>query len=264
MEEEKEPMNKGKVVGIILLVIAIFLMIGAPLIGSIISNNTKHDLVERDDTTFKETEVLDEPIPTEQTTSDTTTETANTSNNNSYAKEHGYNIEPEKEVNIDISNEEEVLTLGDRLWKYAYGAYWGTDDVWKRHRSEEPNELGAHYYVCDVTLESVKKKFTEDATFSMETRQSSFQIEEFLPSYGEECHGAGRGGLQDYKTTTLKIDKIEENEITYIATSEFCNGSFCQNSDDPERQKTVKTVEKPFVIKKVNDEWLIHKYYLPN
>ena len=85
---------------------------------------------------------------------------------------------------------------------------------------------------------------------------SKFNINQFLEI---GCVGGGRGGLQDYKTTTLKVDSIKNDEIHYVSVSEYCGGSFCHETPD-----TVKTIEKPFIIKKVDNEWKINYFYIPN
>lgn len=136
-------------------------------------------------------------------------------------------------------SESEALDLGNNLWQYAYDIYWkGT---------------------CTTTKEEVKSHFTDDVTISAPEPINSYDFSEYIGESTNSCEGGGRGSLQDYKTTTLKVDIIEEDEISFIATSEFCGGSFCNETQD-----TVKTIEKPFILKKVYDEWLIQSFYLPN
>ncbi len=180
------------------------------------------------------------------------------SNNEPFIPEEGYDLDPERETNIDITNEEEVLALGNRLWQYAFDAYWGRETAWKKHLSEGVNQYGQKYYVCDIKREKILTKYTTDFTMEGCNRENCYtsKKEEFLPY---DCNGGGRGSIQTYKNTTLRIDQIDEDTITYITTSEYCGGSFCH-----ETKETVKTIEKPFIIKKVNEEWLIHYFYLPN
>ena len=74
------------------------------------------------------------------------------------------------------------------------------------------------------------------------------------------CDGSGgRGGNQFYKDTTLAISDVQEDKITFIATSSYCDSSFCQSSNE-----TVKERKRNFVIKKENGNWLIDEFYLPN
>ncbi len=147
--------------------------------------------------------------------------------------------EKEKTTKSNIMSEESALALGNELWEYTYNIYWkGT---------------------CDTTYEEVKKHFTEDVSITAAPPMNSYTLSDFIGENKSYCNGAGRGAAQDYKLTTLKTDVIEENKISFIATSEFCGGSFCHDT-----QETVKTVEKPFVIKKIDGQWLIQSFYLPN
>ena len=154
-------------------------------------------------------------------------------------EEKNKNEKEETERTVNTLSEEEALKLGNERWQFAYKTYW------------EGN--------CEYSIDEIKENYADDVSLTAPEPMNSYTMEEYIGQTNSGCAGAGRGGLQDYKETNLKVDKITENEITFIATSEFCGGSFCH-----EAQETVKTVEKPFVIKKVNGKWVIQSFYLPN
>ena len=164
---------------------------------------------------------------------------------------------PEKEINIDISNTTEVLNLGKRLWDFAYNTYWGKDDVRKYFYGENNDRIDLEF--CKKNMSNVSRKFTDEfyADFCFSgSNCSKIMLDKFLEN---GCNVGGRGALQDYKTTSLKVDSIKDDEIHYVAVSEYCGGSFCHETPD-----TVKTIEKPFIIKKVDNEWKINYFYIPN
>ncbi len=169
----------------------------------------------------------------------------------------------EEIVEKDLLSEEEALSIGNELWEYAHRTYWGGEPVWKSHDGEV-NEYGGRPIICDTTKEEVKQKYTKDVEIFMDDVSSSneedtlkLSIDEFIPS--NACSGAGRGGLQNYKETNLSVKEIKEDEIIFIATSEYCGSSFCHESTE-----TVKELKKDFIIQKENDKWLIASFYLPN
>lgn len=154
----------------------------------------------------------------------------------------------------------EAMALGQELWNYAYGTYWSDKDVWKRHSEQS---IGSPI-VCDTTADEVKAKYTTDfkaescptdGTVSV-TDCAIYNVSEFTQN---SCYGSGRGALQNYMNTTLNVGTISEDEITFVATSNYCDSSFCHNG-----QVVSSTVTKDFVVKKVNGEWLISYFYLPN
>ena len=168
----------------------------------------------------------------------------------------GENIENEKSA----LSHGDALALGNELWEYAYSAFWGNEPAWSTSTGEV-NEAGGQPIVCDTTLEEVKKKFSKDFEaefcYSDGSECSKMKIDEFINE--NSCGRAGRGGLQDYKETNLKVGTIQESEIIFTAISEYCGSSFCHDSDE-----TVRTVSKDFIITKENGEWLIKNFYLPN
>ena len=165
---------------------------------------------------------------------------------------------PPKEENNDISNNDDVLSLGNRLWQFAFDTYWGNENV-RKYLYGENNKVN-DFELCKNNLKNISSKYTDDFyseyCLSNGINCSKYDLNNYL-TIG--CNGGGRGGLQDYKTTTLKVDSINDDEISYVAVSEYCGGSFCH-----ETQNTVKTIEKPFIIKKIDNEWKINYFYIPN
>ena len=157
-------------------------------------------------------------------------------------------------------SESEALTIGNELWEYAFSTYWGGEPAWKSHTGET-NEYGVKSIVCDTTIEQVKLKYSSDfkaqSCLSDGSTCTDYTIDTFIPQTA--CQGAGRGGLQDYKETNLKVKEIQANKIVFIAKSEYCGSSFCHESKD-----TVKEIEKDFIITKQDNNWLISTFYLPN
>ena len=155
----------------------------------------------------------------------------------------------------------DALTVGNELWEYAFSAYWGNKPAWSTSTGEV-NEAGGREVICDQTVEEVRKKFSRDfeaewCLSDEETSCSKMKIDEFVTD--RACEGAGRGGKQTYKETKLEVGTVQENEIIFTATSEYCGSSFCHESNE-----TVKTVAKDFIIVKENGEWVIKNFYLPN
>ena len=158
-------------------------------------------------------------------------------------------------------SESEALTIGNELWKYAYSTFWGTEPAWTNHPSDTPNQYGGIENICDTTIEQVKSKYASDfkaqSCYSDGTTCADYTIDNFVSEVA--CQGAGRGGIQDYKDTSLTVKSIQDNKIVFTAKSEYCGSSFCHESNE-----TVKEVEKDFVIVKQNDNWLISSFYLPD
>lgn len=160
--------------------------------------------------------------------------------------------EPEKPPvsETKLMSENEALELGNQLWKYAHSAYWGNEPAWNKTNQ-----------VCNTTREEVKAKFASDFVaaqkdISGQSSEYKMSLDEFVSS--TPCQ-SGRGSDQLYKTTTLSVKDIQEDKVVYMAKSEYCGSSFCIDSNE-----TVKIVEKEFIIKKQNDNWLISYFYLPN
>ena len=188
------------------------------------------------------------------------------------------NTEKTNKENVEVSeqngsssqylSEEQALELGNKLWTKAYDTFWGSETVWKRHLSEVPNQYGGYEYICDVTKDEVKSGFARDfegyecTVRDAECRKIS--LSEFVGENVSDCQGGGqRGGLQTYKTTTLKVKNISETHIEFTAVSEYCDNSFCSTSNE-----TVETIEKPFTIVNYGNDagpnWVIGIFYLPN
>lgn len=174
----------------------------------------------------------------------------------------------EKETTEQIVNklsEEEAMKIGQELWNYAYHTYWGGEPTWSKHLSETPNEYGAKYYICDTTVDEVKAKYTSDFKsefcYSDGSTCYDYKIDEFINTNDgyQPCDGAQRGGIQTYKETTLTVSDIQSDKIVFTANSAYCSTSFCRESKDTEKE-----IKKDFIIKKVNDSWLISYFYLPN
>lgn len=162
-----------------------------------------------------------------------------------------------KNTNSNVTtsyNQEEILALGNKLWLYAYETFWGYNPV--KNNSGE---------ICKTSSEEVRKKYTTDAKISAlpsEDGSNEYIIttDKYIEYFKKMCDGSGgRGGDQSYKDTTLTISDVQEDKITFIATSSYCDSSFCQSSNE-----TVKERKRNFVIKKENGNWLIDEFYLPN
>lgn len=221
MEKEKNN-NKGLVGLIVVLAIMVLGLSGYIAYDKLLANNTKET----------------------------------SESNNSQTKTQNNSIEN----NQNSMSESEALSIGNELWNYAYSTYWGAEPAWKSHTGET-NEYGGKPIVCDTTIEQVKVKYSSDfkaqSCLSDGSTCTDYTINTFIPQTA--CEGAGRGGLQNYKETNLKVKEIQDNKIVFTAKSEYCGSSFCQESKD-----TVKEIEKDFIIIKQNDNWLISNFYLPN
>ena len=174
----------------------------------------------------------------------------------------------ESEETTEVVNklsEEETMQIGKELWDYAYGTYWGKDNVFTKHLSETVNEYGAKYYICDTTIEQVKAKYASDfkaqSCLIDDNPCADYTINDFINTYDGYviCDGAQRGEIQTYKETNLTIKDVQADKIVFTATSAYCARSFCMQSDE-----TVKEIKKDFIIKKENDNWVISYFYLPN
>ncbi len=154
-------------------------------------------------------------------------------------------------------NDQEAIDLGNRLWTYAYDSFWGRESVWKRHVGPV-DQYGVGPIICDTTAEEVKVKYTTDfkAEFCFEANCNYYDIDFFISG---NCEGAGRGGDQTYIETILKVNEIKANEIKFTATSTYCDSAFCHNG-----KNVSKTIDKDFIIKKVDNNWLISYFHVPN
>ena len=163
-------------------------------------------------------------------------------------------------VKKKATKSDELLGLGQKLWDYAFDAYWGKENVWPRHTSDKKNAAGGKDIVCDVTVGQIKESFASD--FSATSKNETYTLEEFLPSVA--CNGAGRGALQNYKETTLELKEATDDKIIYTATSTYCSNSFCEDRDGQPNTIT-EEIKKDFVIvKQENGRWVIKTFYLPN
>ena len=113
-------------------------------------------------------------------------------------------------------NQEEILALGNELWLYAYETFWGYNPV--KNNSGE---------ICKTSSEEVRKKYTTDAKISplpSEDGSNEYIIttDKYIEYFKKMCDGSGgRGGNQFYKDTTLAISDVQEDKITFIATSSY-------------------------------------------
>lgn len=178
-------------------------------------------------------------------------------NKNSSSKDESEEPEEDSNANEESSNEapitnkmsnDEALAIGNKLWTYAYDAYWGNEAVWKRHTGEA-NEYGGRPIICDTTINDVKASFNSNFSYEMVTCQTNNCLSTNLNAFLQgQCQGAGRGSKQDYQSTTLSIKNIEENKITFTATSTYSSSS---------------TLNKDFIIEKNNSNWLISYFFIP-
>ena len=159
-------------------------------------------------------------------------------------------VEEEKKALTDG----EALRTGERLWKYALSSYWGTDSAWTVKARENQEQ-------CIAELNEIKKKYSssfeaETCNFD-ETDCYKMTIDQFVNE--NVCKEKRRESIQTYKNTHLVVGTIQENEVIFTASSEYCNTDNCQESD-----KNVTTKNKNFIINKENGDWVIKYFYLPN
>lgn len=153
----------------------------------------------------------------------------------------------ESGVNTSKLSEEAALKLGNELWKYVYDLYWGEKTV------------------CAEGSSAILKKISSDFKW---TWSNDIELDKLDDSFiRTHCNNpAGRGSTYNYVDTKLNIKSNNENVITFLATSNYCicnsdkqEGYFCkENCTDYEKK------EKDFIIKKVDGEWKISQFYLPN
>ena len=153
--------------------------------------------------------------------------------------------EEKKETKL---SEKEALSIGQELWDYAYDTFWGGEKVWKKDSNNK----------CSTTVEEVKAKYAKD--FKITDPSYNYSS---LDEYVKECGAGARGAIQTYKETKLNVKSIEEDKITFTATSSYCSNSFCNDYPD-KPNKIEKEEDHDFIIVKENDNWLIQTYRLPN
>ena len=166
-------------------------------------------------------------------------------------------------VVIDDESEitkEEALKIGKELYDYADKAYYGDKEVWPSHFVDNENGPG-QTKVCDTTAEEVKKKFSKDFKFEQfldteEESKYSGNLNEFInPTSINQCGGVARGTLQNFLNSEISDPKIEENKITFKATTNYCSSSFCHDGKEIDH-----SIVKDFKIVNINDEWYIEYY----
>lgn len=260
--EEKN--NNKYLIVIILLTVLVFCLAGYIVwdktgIGEMLaSNNNSTPVEEKNIPAETEEPKAEEKVPPVE--EETPKEEKQTEESSS--KEKSTNPVPYGKKYADktgVLSESEALLVGQDLWDYAYSAYWGGVPAWNTRYDHDLKES-----VCDPTAEQVKREFTSDFKFSNCIGDNHdecyvYKIEDFV--HASECHGAGRGGLQYYNDTVLKIKEIQADKIVYTSISSYCSDA-CLVKDVPKDIKLI--VEKDFVIKKVDGNWLIAEYYLPN
>ena len=161
--------------------------------------------------------------------------------------------------NSEITKEE-ALKIGKELYDYADKAYYGDKEVWPSHFVENVNSPG-QTKVCDTTGEEVKKKFSKDFKFEQyldeETEAKySGNLNEFInENKVKACGEVARGTLQNYLNSEISDPTIEENKISFKATTNYCSSSFCHDGKEIDH-----SIVKKFVIVNINDEGVIDYY----
>lgn len=154
-------------------------------------------------------------------------------------KEDSNKIKITNDEKENIISEEEALKIGNELWNYAYGTMWNDNDIWEKHIGEDGRSI-----VCGKSIEQVKSRFTTNYKIQgRDLGDGSPDLE--IP----DCNSGNRGAIQTYIDTTLAVSNIADDEIKYNATSTYTYN---------------ESTSKDFIIKKVNNEWLISYFYLPN
>ena len=165
-----------------------------------------------------------------------------------------------------LLKESEALNIGDELWKYAMSAHWGGSIAWTKEKTGNVDKYGIEETRCTATKESIKERFTDDFTgkncYYFENKEeckSEFGFDSFIII--EDCIEPGVGSIQTYAETSLKVKEITSNKITFIATSTYCDGYYCEDESNP---KGNNKLENEFIIQKINDSWKIKYFVLPN
>lgn len=177
--------------------------------------------------------------------------------NNSIKKETEEKKETKKEIkeSDNLLSENEALKVGNELWQYAFNTSWG--------KTFKPDlELITNY-------EEVKSYFTDDFYANNSFSETNYEFDEFFGIVKNQdgsiySYAGSRGGDQQYLDTKLLIKNNSQNEIIFKAISNYCDGSIYDDSSECASKKISETKEQEFVIKKIDNEWKIKYFYLPN
>lgn len=165
--------------------------------------------------------------------------TVTTDNSNvSKSEEENNNSTEEQNTTKEVTKvtNEEALQIGNNLWAYAVSAFWGSETAWARTADHQ----------CATSIQEVKSHFTTDFTAEL-VIGSPVNIDGFIAKIPCET-AAYRGSNINYIDTKIGIKEIKEDEIIFTANSQYKDGT-----------QTLKD----FIVKKVDNNWLIHYFYLP-
>ena len=142
--------------------------------------------------------------------------------------------------------EQEAIKLGNELYKLTEDYYTKVTEIHTEIVNQTIGDEEGQVKIKDKsTMDLIKNKLIHEAYQNL---TEYFNITEKNGEY--YITNAGMGANPRYlKTEELKIESIENNKITYIATSEY---------DD-----TPQTKEYPFIITKIDGEWKIEQFTLP-
>lgn len=228
--------NKKSNKGIIILIIIIVLLV----VGGIFVY-TK--VIDNKDT--KEPEVVEEKK--EEKPSNSNEEEKEEPIVEEEEKQEEYEVEdiyPELEKNLKSND---PLTVGIALWDYATSVALNEDSVWQRYIDNDTQKS-----VCKISVDEIKKRFTTNFKANGAIYNNS-SIDEFVG----QCEVTVRETDENYIDTNFDLKSKTSNQIILKATSTYCESYGC------ETKKVSKTIEKDFIIKKVNGSWKIASFYMP-
>lgn len=222
--------NNNKIVIIVVLILLVILGIG----GVYVYNNFLNKEEVKEPETKKE-----EPKKEEE--------------NSNVEEEKEEEEEPEEEYEVeDIYKEleeklksKDPLTIGIALWDYTASVAITSASVWQM--SYEGQNI-----VCAKTKEDIKKRFTTDFKANGAMYDDT-NVDDFIGT----CEPSGKVADTNYIDTTFELKSSTSKQIVINAKSTYCESYGC------ETHKVAKTIEKDFVIKNVNGNWLVSSFYMP-
>ncbi len=149
---------------------------------------------------------------------------------------------------------QEAKGLGNYLWNYALDTIWCHNFTY----SEQPTLINESVNGFEITnYDEIVKNFTTD--FIYEYQGNTYKFNDIFGNNTIEnkyydVNKCNRESDPTYETTTLEIKLISKDEITYKATSTYCEGEACIENN----------IEKEFVIVKEKNKWKIKQFFLPN
>lgn len=171
--------------------------------------------------------------------------------NDYYLKE-----DTKENTTTEYKTDELVTTIGKELYNKAYQLYWTRDLVISDQLYDigEENDMYLIENYNDIKLNFTATGLTDFVEY--------FDIVEKDGKY--YIGAAARGADIEYISTELKLIDYSSNIATFSAISSYCNTNY-EDIDvtNCEKANITNTTDK-FVIKMVNDKWLIDTFVLPN